>query len=97
MWVVTCDTVEVMSSRHRNPAVNFRPDPGVKAQAKAALDARGHTIDTFLSATFQALAENPDAILDALAPHWPAPKPKGRPPKGEVPGQGQSPGVPSSS
>jgi len=68
-----------MSSQHRYPVHGFRPDPDDYDAARAHLEARGHTIGSYLRACVHWLARDPDAALAALAPHWPGPRPVGRP------------------
>jgi hypothetical protein len=68
-----------MSSQHRHPVHGFRPDPEDYDAARAHLEARGHTIGSYLRACVQWAARDSDAALAALAPHSPSPRPLGRP------------------
>lgn len=70
-----------MSNRHKDRALTFRPPEEVRAPAQDALTERGREIGAFLTACLDALAANPDGFLAQLAPHWPDPKPRGRPPR----------------
>lgn len=68
-----------MSNRHRDRALTVRPAEDIRAPAQAALAVRGREIGAFVAACLAALAADPDRFLAHLAPHWPAPRPKGRP------------------
>lgn len=70
-----------MSSQHADPALTVRPPAAVTAQAQAALKARDLKMRAFVTACLQAFNTDPDGFLDGLATHWPADKPRGRPPR----------------
>lgn len=72
-----------MSSQHRLPAKNFRPEPGEYADAQADLAARGKEMDAFLRACLRSLHRDPDTFLATLSPVWPGPRPRGRPPQSQ--------------
>jgi len=76
-----------MSSQHRLPAKNFRPEPGEYANAQADLAARGKEMDAFLRACLHWLHRDPDRFLATLTPVWPGPRPRGRPPRSQRPPQ----------
>lgn len=69
-----------MSSQHKYPVHGFRPDPADYEAARRYLEARGDTVGSYLRACVHWLARDPEAALAALAPHWPGPRPLGRPP-----------------
>src|SRR5712691_3424529 len=71
----------IMSSQHRLPAKNFRPEPGEYADAQVDLAARGKEMDAFLRACLRWLHRDPDMFLATLTPVWPGPRPRGRPPR----------------
>ncbi len=81
-----------MSSQHRLPAKNFRPEPGEYADAQADLAARGKEMDAFLRACLRWLHRDPDRFLATLTPVWPGARPRGRPPRPQA-----LPGVPAAS
>ena len=77
-----------MSSQHRDPPLNVRPPTADRTAATDALTERGKDMTGFVTACLRALAANPDRLLRQLAPHWPEPKPRGRPPRAPRPGDG---------
>ena len=82
-----------MSSQHRYPVHGFRPDPGDYDAARAHLEARGHTIGSYLRACVRWVARDPDAALAALAPHSPCQRPLGRPAANAQPGTPEGDGT----
>lgn len=68
-----------MASQHRNPLHGFRPDPGEFEEARARLEARGHTVGVYLRACLRWLARDPDVALATLAADWPSQRTYGRP------------------
>ena len=86
---------------HRYPSHGFRPDPADFEAASAELEARGHTVGTYLRACLRWAGRDPDAALAAVAACWPGPRPAGRPRRDSQPGatqaraeSGQSPAEP---
>ena len=77
-----CDD-SFVSSQHKLKPLNFRPEPDERADGKAVLDERGWEMDGFLRACLRLLREEPDRLLEMLAPHRPPPKLRGRPKKRE--------------
>ena len=72
-----------MSSQHRFPLRNFRPDPEEYAPAAALLKDAGYDMTTYLRACLRALKAQPDATLAALRQEMAAVSaetPRGRPP-----------------
>lgn len=76
-----------VSSNHADPPLTVRPPAEVLAATKDILDTHGHEIRGFVVACMNALGAEPDAFLAQLAEHWPAPKPRGRPPKAAADGE----------
>jgi len=70
-----------MSSQHRNPQLKIRPNPDDVDAARTALDQHGRTLTDFIGASLAELAADPGAVLARLAPHWPPPARRGRPPR----------------
>ena len=70
-----------MSSQHRHPQLKIRPPGEVVEAGRAALDAAGRTVTDFVTAALREVAADPEAVLERLAPHWPDPPRRGRPPK----------------
>ena len=76
-----------VTSQHADPeALTVRPGAKVKAAASKVLSDRELEMRAFIVACLAALAADPDRFLATLAPHWPAPKPRGRPPRRMAPG-----------
>ncbi|MGH8964148.1 MAG: hypothetical protein ACRDXB_02295 [Actinomycetes bacterium] len=71
------------SGPHNLKSKAFRPEPDEYTSAMDVLGDR--QMDDFLRACLRALRENPEAFLATLAPHWPPPRPRGRPRKAEPP------------
>lgn len=65
----------------RDPALTVRMPKGLREAARTALSARDRQLVDFIVACINALRENPDDFLNRLAPHWPEPNRRGRPPK----------------
>ena len=65
----------------------MRPGAAVKAAASKVLSDRELEMRAFIVACLAALAADPDGLLAMLAPHWPPPKPRGRPPRRTAPGR----------
>jgi len=63
--------------------LGFRPEPSESQPAEKLLEKRGHTMTEYLRACLLWLNADPDAALATLAPVWPEPRRKGRPPKAE--------------
>lgn len=70
-----------MADRHRDPQLNVRPPTELRTDAQQLLEDRGLEMKGFVVACLTALTADPDQVLEWLRPHWPAPKPRGRPPK----------------
>lgn len=68
-----------VSSQHRDEPLNVRPPNEDRKAAHAALGERGKDMTGFITACLRALVRDPDRLLALLAPHWPAPKARGRP------------------
>jgi hypothetical protein len=69
-----------VNSQHAEPeGLTVRPGAEVKAAASKVLAARELEMRGFIVACLAALAADPDGLLAMLAPHWPPPKPRGRP------------------
>jgi hypothetical protein len=69
-----------VNSQHADPeALTVRPGATVKSAASKALSDRDLEMRAFIVACQVALAADPDGFLATLAPHWPPPKPRGRP------------------
>lgn len=68
-----------MTDGHRNPGRTVRPAPDEVAAAAPYLD--GRTWEDLLRAAMRALAADPERTLALLAPHWPPPRRRGRPPR----------------
>ncbi|PXY16543.1 hypothetical protein [Prauserella muralis] len=68
-----------MSSRHAQKWRGFRPDPGEYDAAEDLLDARGKAMSEYLRACLRWLEQAPDEALATVGPHWPPPRPRGRP------------------
>jgi hypothetical protein len=69
-----------VSSQHADPAaLTVRPGAEVKAAASRVLDGRNLQMRSFIVACLTALAADPDGFLATLGPHWPTPRPHGRP------------------
>ena len=80
-----------MNSQHADTAaVTVRTGPEVKEAATRVLDRRKLQMRAFIVACLTALAADPDKFLATLAPHWPAPKPRGRPRRAERQPRGAS-------
>jgi hypothetical protein len=74
-----------MSSQHRDPPLNVRPDTATRLAAAKILDAHGKDMTGFIDACLAMLVASPDAMLRSLGQVWrKTPKPKGRPPKPEA-------------
>jgi hypothetical protein len=73
-----CDAAGVVD-RHVEPVLAVRPPVAVRTDAERVLADRGREMTGFIVACLARLAADPDLFLDELAPHWPAPKPPGRP------------------
>ncbi|OWL98820.1 hypothetical protein B7435_23870 [Mycolicibacterium peregrinum] len=61
--------------------MTVRMPKGLREVARKALSARDRKLGDFVVACMNALRENPDDLLERLAPHWPEPNRRGRPPK----------------
>lgn len=70
-----------MSSQHRLRPTNFRPEPDEIEPVKKALADQGRELEGFLRACLLAYQADPEALGALLAPHWPPPRPRGRPRK----------------
>ncbi|WP_216216881.1 hypothetical protein [Amycolatopsis aidingensis] len=72
-----------MPSEHAEPALTVRAPAELKSAAQDVLNDRGLEMRSFIVACLTGLREDPDGLLDVLARHWPAPKPRrgGRPPR----------------
>jgi hypothetical protein len=71
----------MMSSQHRDAPLNVRPDTAARRVAQAVLSERERDMTAFITACLATVAAEPDAMLALLDPHWPTPKPRGRPPR----------------
>jgi hypothetical protein len=69
----------MMSNRHKERALTFRPAAEIRDPAQSALDEREREIGAFLTACLAALNHDPDGFLGQLDAHWPPAKPRGRP------------------
>src|SRR5690606_41870353 len=69
----------VMSSQHAQPWRGFRPDPDEYDAAEALLDERGASVSAYLRACLRWLQQAPEAALEAVGPHSPPPRRRGRP------------------
>jgi hypothetical protein len=56
---------------------SFRPEPAEYADAQQDLTKRKRRMTDFLRACLAWLHADPDGALATLAPHWPAPRPRG--------------------
>ena len=74
----------MMSNRHKERALTFRPAADIRDPAQASLDERELEIGAFLTACLAALNVDPDAFIAQLEPHWPPAKPRGRPRRSAV-------------
>ncbi|WP_202910842.1 hypothetical protein [Mycobacteroides abscessus] len=68
-----------MASEHTEKAMTVTVPDRVKANAQNTLNERGRDMRAFIEASLAAVHENPDRVLKILTPHWPPPKPRGRP------------------
>lgn len=68
-----------MTSKHRDPALTVRPPQALQERTKNLLAAHGLETKAFVVACMRALDDEPGTFLAQLAPHWPAPAPRGRP------------------
>lgn len=68
-----------MSSQHRLKPTNFRPEPDEIEPVKKALADHGREMEGFLRACLLAYQADPDGFTATLEPHWPPPRPRGRP------------------
>ncbi|WP_280381424.1 hypothetical protein [Nocardia wallacei] len=65
-------------------------DPAVLARANSNLSRRNLTLNGLVVATFEALLADSRVVLDFLAPDWPAPVRRGRPPVHREPSMSSS-------
>lgn len=61
--------------------MTVRMPEGLREAVRKALSARDRQLGDFVVACMNALREKPDDFLEGLAPHWPEPNRRGRPPK----------------
>lgn len=69
----------MMSNRHRDRALTFRPAAEIRDPAQTALEQRNREIGAFLTACLAALNADADGFLAQLDEHWPPARPIGRP------------------
>jgi hypothetical protein len=67
--------------RHADPKLTVRPTEELRRAVLDLLRQRGLTAQDFMIACLSALASDPERQIEAVAPYWPEPKPRGRPPK----------------
>lgn len=72
---------ELDADRHANPKLTVRAPEQLRQAILDPLKQRGLTAQDFMIACLAALVADPDRQIEAVAPHWPEPKPKGRPRK----------------
>jgi hypothetical protein len=68
-----------MSSQHRDKPLSVRPDRLTREAAEHVLIDRDLKMTEFVTACLRALATDPNQLLTVLQPHWPQPRPRGRP------------------
>jgi hypothetical protein len=68
-----------VSSQHRLKPTNFRPEPNEIEPVKTSLASRQRDLDGFFRACLLAYQADPDGFMATLKPHWPPPRPRGRP------------------
>ena len=71
-----CETV-CMPSQHAEPAHTIRADADLWSASQQALN--GREMRAFVVACLTALTIDGAALLAVVEPHWPDPKPRGRP------------------
>jgi hypothetical protein len=71
----------MVSSQHADPAMTVRPPADVREKAVNLLARRQREMQAFIVACLGAFNADPDGFLEVVLPHWPAPKPLGRPTK----------------
>jgi|GEM_PF-4160000 len=67
-------------SSHKHPKMSVRPPIEVREAAKAALDARGWTMQEFVTACLEIVGRDPGKLFPVIAAAKPEIK-RGRPPK----------------
>lgn len=65
--------------QHSVTARSFRPDPTEYDTAVTVLTIYGHMPGEFLRACLRWLGTDPTGAMTVLRPHWPTPRPVGRP------------------
>lgn len=77
------------SDRHVDPKLTIRPPAEMRREVLRILRERGLTAQDYVLACLAALVDDPDWQIKVVEPHWPPPKPKGRPPKRDTGGHGR--------
>lgn len=75
------DQQGVPADRHVDPKLTIRPTEELRRAVVDLLKQRGLTAQEYVIACLAALVAEPDRQIEAVARHWPEPKPKGRPHK----------------